>query len=262
MVIPPEVRMMIYHHLLDDGGQKTFAIRNRPRRCAETRAAQIKMLRRSNYHVLERSIMRRSYETTYGLAGASNMHPAILAVNRKIREEASYYLYGRHSFHFGRDLEAIVPFFSDKTAATLQLVREVTLHKSAPSNGMHGETCDWTAICRLLGELPNLSKLRLIMEGGQPRHEWGGPKELSVSDLRFLYTTRHDIIEWARDLAELDKLEQVEIRSCMRPIAEPQTNSTLVYAAFSASIETTLVDFLNMELNIPAVAASGGINDA
>lgn len=200
--------------------------------------------------------MRRSYETTYGLAGACDMHPAILAVNRKIREEASYYLYGHHSFHFGRDLEAIVPFFTDKTATTLQLVREITLHKRTPSHAMDIDSCDWPAICRLLKALPNLSKLRLIMEGGQPRQEWGGPKGLSVSDLRFLYTTRHDIIEWVRDLAELDRLQEVEICASMRPISAPRTNSTLIYAAFSASIETSLVDFLSAELNIPAVVGN------
>lgn len=200
--------------------------------------------------------MRRSYETTYGVPSTSaiNMHPAILAVNRKIREEASYFLYGRHSFHFGCDLEAIVPFFEDKMACTLSLVREITLHKRTPGSTIETDPCDWGAICRLLQALPNLGKLRIIMEAGQPRQEWDGPKELSVSDLRFLYATRHDCLDWARELAELDMLKQVEIIASMRPIPEPQTNSTLIYAAFSASIETSLVEFLKTELNIPAVA--------
>lgn len=252
--------MMIYRLLLDEGGQTIFAIRNQPRRCPGIHAAKCMLLRRSNYYVLERSVARRSYETTYGLAEGSNLHPAILAVNRKIREEASYYLYGRLSFNFGHDLEAVVPFFADKTASTLQLVRGVALHKSLLSNVTEVSSYNWTAICSSLQTLPNLKKLQLVIEGGQPRQEWSGLKELSVSDIRFLYATRHDIIEWVRDLAMLDRLQEVEIRASVRPIAEPQSNSTLVYAAFSASIETSLVDFLSTELNVAAVAWSEGSN--
>lgn len=258
MAIPAEIRMMIYQYLLDDDGQKTIAIRNRPRSGSSTNTLQVKQSLRSNYHVLERSIMRRSYETTYGLVGTRTMHPAFMAVNRKIREEASHYLYGKHSFHFARDLEAVVPFFTDKTSCTLQLVREITLHKRVSLNAVETDSGDWTAICRFLKVMPNLVKMKLVMEGSRPRRPWDGPQELSVSDLRLLHATRHDCLDWARELAELNMLEEVEITtSSMYPMPEPQTNSALVYAAFAGSIETSLVEFLKSDLNIPAVAVRG-----
>lgn len=253
LAMPPEIRMMIYQHLLDEGSDRSIVIRNMPQGWVE---AQKKSVRQSNYHVLERSFMRRSYKTTYGLAGGSHrLHPAIVGVNRRIRNEASAYLYGRHTFHFGDDLEAVVPFFADKTTSTLHLVRSVTLNKSVPSSPMDADSSNWTAICGLLRALPNLNRLRLLMNGGRPCYAWRGPQEMSVSNLQFLYDTRHEIIEWVRELAGLHALEQVEIRACLQPITtEPQTHSALVYAAFSASLETTLVEFLSTHLHIPAVA--------
>jgi hypothetical protein len=44
------------------------------------------------------------------------MYPAILSVNRKIYEEIAPILYVNRTFDFGRDVEAIVPFFSDDTS--------------------------------------------------------------------------------------------------------------------------------------------------
>jgi hypothetical protein len=259
MAIPAEIRMMIYQYLLDNDGKKTIAIRNRPRRAFSANTQEVDSSLRSKYHVLERSIVRRSYETTYGLAGPRKMHPAIMAVNRQIREEASHYLYGKHSFHFARDLEAVVPFFFDKTTCTLEFVQEIVMHKRLGLSTADTDSGDWAATCRFLKVLPNLSKLKLVMEGSRPRGPWDGPQELSVSDLRFLYATRHECLEWARELAELDMLEQVEITtSSMYPVSEPQTHSALVYAAFANSIETSLVDFLRSDLKIPAIAVSGG----
>ena len=254
--VPPELRMLIYEYLLDTDGHSELTIRNLPRqRVAKN---NLKTKHRSSYYVLERTFTCSSYETTYSLETPCEMYPAIMAVNRRVREEASHYLYGRHSFHFGHDLGAAVPFLEDMTASTRDLIREITLHKRGPNSMTTGtDSCDWAAICRCLKGLPNLRKLRLIVEGGRPRRDWQGPRELSVSDLRLLYSTRHESLEWARELSQVDKVARVEIAAQMQPMAEPNTSAMLVYAALSASIETSLVEFLRTELGIPAIFAAG-----
>jgi hypothetical protein len=251
--IPAEIRMLIYDLLLDNSGQKTIAIRNQRREKPKEVPGRPKALRRSSYNVLERTFYCRAYEATYGLASSADLHPAILAVNRRVRQEASHHLYGRHAFHFGEDLEAVGPFIEDKTWSTRALVRDITLHKSGLASTAKTDSCDWGSICRSLGALPKLRKLRLVIEGGLPRREWEGPQELSVSDLRLLYATRHEVLEWVRDLAQVGTLEELEIVASRTAVPTPTNNTTFIFAAFSASIETSLIEFLN-ELDIPAVA--------
>lgn len=249
--IPAEIRMQIYGYLLNNGGPDTFTIKNKPRRRSNADSTHLKKFRRSKYHVLERSMMRRSYETTYHLASEHDIHAAILAVNRKIREEASHYLYGKNSFHFGHELEAVVPFFADKTPSTRDLVKNITLHKRGPCSMTETDSYEWTGICRFLKMQPKLERLRLVVEGGQPRMGWEGPQELSISDMRLLYATRHECLEWARDLAEVEVIGDIEIVAYMNTIPQPKSNAMFIYAAFSASIETSLVEFLRTDLNLP-----------
>lgn len=181
------------------------------------------------------------------------MYPAILCTNRKICEEASHYLYGKHAFHFGQDLEAVVPFLDDRTPATRDLIRSITLHKRSPTSCIETDSCEWRAICRFLRSLNKLEKLTVVVEGGKPRRPWDGPQELSVSDLRLLYSTRHESLEWVRDLASVKTIGEVEIIADVRHLPEPKTTTMLIFAAFSGSIESSLVDFLRDDLGIPAV---------
>lgn len=248
--VPAEVRMLIYEYLLDTNGHREYAVRNMPRHQATKSDLKTKL--RSSYHVLEQTFICASYETTYTLATPCEMHPAILAVNRRVREEASHYLYGMHSFHFGHDLGAVMPFFEDKTASTRDLIREITLHKQGPTSMMGTDSCNWAAICRYIKGLGSLKKLRLVVEGGRPRNNWRGPRELSVSDLRLLYSTQHESLEWVRELAQVNKVGEVEIVARMQVMLEPRTSAMLVFAALSGSIETSLVEFLRTELGIPA----------
>ena len=256
--VPPELRMLVYEYLLDTEGHRELSIRNLPRQQAAK--SDFKTKHRSSYHVLEHKFTCWSYETTYGLETPCEMHTAIMAVNRQVREEASHYLYGRHSFHFGYDLGAAVSFLEDMTPSTRHLIREITLHKRGQASATATtDSCDWVAICRRLKGMRGLEKLRLVMDGGRPRRDWQGPRELSVSDLRLLYATRHESLEWARDLSQVDKVGQVEIVAQMHPMAEPNTSAMLIYAALSASIETSLVEFLRTELGIPVIAGADGV---
>jgi hypothetical protein len=256
MRVPAEVRMMIYEYLLDNGGSKAIAIRNKSR--WEYQARNTNSLR-SPYHIMERSFAKMSYETSY-CADTNcdrSMHTAIMQTNRKIREETSYFLYGGHSFHFGEAIEAVVPFLEDKMPRTRELVKEISLYKRSPTNAIEPDSFDWASICRFLSNSNGLEKLTLVIEGGRPRVPWDGPQTLSVSDFRLLYATRHESLEWARELAAVKSMKEVEIVADIHYLPEPQTNMMLVLAAFSASIETSLIDFLREDLGIPARLGKG-----
>ncbi|KAL9568419.1 hypothetical protein ACKAV7_007469 [Fusarium commune] len=142
--IPPEIRMLIYDYLLDNGGTKDISIRNQSKCEYEARRLNTK---RSAYHIMERTIAKKSYKTTYCADPhpRRSMHTAVMHINRKIREEASHYLYTKHAFHFGEDLEALVPFLTDKTPRTRDLVREISLYKRSPTNVMEPDSYDWSS---------------------------------------------------------------------------------------------------------------------
>lgn len=252
LTIPVEIRMLIYGYLLDDGGKRSIAIRNKrtSKPNAETHGQPPR--RRLSYHVMGQC---QAYEATYSIEDAA-MHPEIMAVNRKMREETSYYLYGRHGFDFGSHFEAVMPFVKDKSAPILSLIREITLHKGCMSLSSSAG-CNWASIFECLRALPELRKLGLVIEGGLPQREWDGPQQLSVSDLRFLYATRHESLEWAREVEQLENLEELTIMASRKYVPRPTNNASLVFAAFSASIETSLIEFLTHDLNIPARAGNG-----
>lgn len=242
MRIPPEVRMLIYPYLLNatHRSQSTIAIRNQLR----PPTTSLKKKRRTSYYVLERTLTLPCYKTTYGLiTPPAGMHTAIMCVNRQIREEASHFLYGRHEFHFGADLEAVTPFLEDKTGSTRGLIRDVSLRRRIGVGVLEGDGCVWTSMCRSLRTLPSLRKVTLIIEGGQPDRPWDGPSELSVSDLRLLYATRHESLQWVRELVKVDMAE-LEIMADIESIPEPKTSEMLVFAALSGSIEGSLVEWL------------------
>lgn len=249
--IPPEIRMLIYDYLLDNGGTKDISIRNQSKREYEARRSKTQ---RSAYHMMERTIARKSYKTTYCADPhpRRSMHTAVMQINRKIREEASHYLYTKHAFHFGEDLEALVPFLTDKTPRTRDLVREISLYKRSPTNVMEPDSYDWSSVCRSLRSLQSLDKLTLVIEGARPRGSWDGPQSLTVSDFRLLYTTRHESLEWARELATIKTIKDVVIVADIHNLPHPESNMMLVLAAFSSSIDTSLVDFLRDDLGIPA----------
>ncbi|KAL3961491.1 hypothetical protein ACCO45_003014 [Purpureocillium lilacinum] len=238
--IPPEIRLMIYEHLLDPGGSEVLNIRNRY--LPLLKADGNKRPRRSVYNALEPTLGRRACDATYVLADDCDINTAVLAVNHQIRSEASTLLYAKHSFHFGGDIEAAIHLLGDLSTTTRSMVQHIGLRN-------------------LLRTLPRLRKLSIVVEGGKPRAPWDGPRELSVSDLRLLYATRHEVLQWVRDLAGLEGLEVLEISADLAPLPPPRTSAMLIFAALSGSIETTLVEFMRSQLGMPAVAVSGHRSD-
>lgn len=249
--MPPELRLIIYAHLLGPGGGRALHIRNKPVLAAAT-------TRRSVYHVVEGGCSRPA---TYGLVGGAVVHGAILATGRRIWVEAAPLLYAQHAFHFGRDTEAAVHWLGDLSPGTRGLVRHVALHKGSPMAPLERDGCAWAAACRLVRALPALRRLRITVAGGRPRGgAWDGPRALGLSDLALLYATRHEALAWARELAGLRGLEALELAAELAAVPAPRTPAARIFAALSASIETTLVDFLQSELGLPCVvAASAGV---
>ena len=250
--IPPEIRLIIYEHLLDTGGCGSISLQSQARHLSIQK--KLEAQRRTSYHVLDRSFMRASYQTTYCLSTPAKIHPAILGVNRRIGKEAAYFLYGTHNFQFISDLEAVLPFLHDLTIPTRGLIQEITLRKRGSVCIIESESPAWGFVCQNLCMLPNLRKLKVIIEGGCPRHEWQGPQTLILSDLRLLYSTHHESLQWVRELASVKGLERLEIVTDMQHMPQPKTTSSLIFAALSASIETSLVEFLKTDLGMPATS--------
>lgn len=255
LAVPVEIRYMVYQYLLDGGKDRRISIQSKPGLPLSKNFDHFGSKRRTPYYIQGKAMDRRVYETTYALAPDNTdvqIHPAILAVNRKLRREASEYLYGRHSFHFGDHIEAVAPFLRDLTSPTLELLKEITIRKRPPLRGLETDGSAWLSICKLISRLPRLRKLRLIVEGGRPAVEWDGPRQLSVSDIKLLHATRHECLDWVTGLGMLTTVEEVEICAQLGFMMEPTTSPALVYAALSASIETALVEYLRTEMGVPA----------
>ncbi|KAL0936100.1 autophagy-related protein 3 [Colletotrichum truncatum] len=212
--------------------------------------------RRSSYRIIERSFHRQCFETTYHLAANTKMHTAIMAVNRKIYRETSHLLYGLHGFDFSSDIEAIVPFLRDLTPNSRAIIQEMTIRKDRPMYFCESDRLDWLNMCKYLQGLDKvIPKLRVIVEGGKPTNEWEGPQKLGVSDLRLLSLIKHDSMDWIAELQKVQGLEELEIVPHIRYLPQPNTTATLLFAAFSASIDTSLVEFLRTDCQLPATIA-------
>ncbi|KAF6830890.1 autophagy-related protein 3 [Colletotrichum plurivorum] len=254
MRIPAEVRLMIYEHLLDDGGEKRLSIRNKAMH--QISAGALSKYRRSPYRIIERSFHRQCFETTYHFSTKTKMHPAIMAVNRHIHRETSHMLYGLHGFDFAGDIEAVVPFLRDLTPRSRALIREITIRKDGPMYYCESDRLDWVNMCKYLRGLDKMiPKLRIVVEGGRPTGEWEGPQELGASDLRLLALIKHESMDWIAELQKIEGMEELEIVPHMRYLPKPSTTATLLFAAFSASIHAGLVEYLRTDCKLPAKAA-------
>ncbi|KAJ0329596.1 hypothetical protein COL5a_004160 [Colletotrichum fioriniae] len=183
-----------------------------------------------------------------------------MAVNRRIHRETSHLLYGRpHGFDFGSDVEAVVPFLKDLTPSSRCAIQELTIRKDGPVMHCNSESdrLDWATMCAYLRRLDKMiPRLRIVVEGGRPTAAWEGPQVLSVSDLRLLALIKHDSMEWVAELAKVEGIEKLEIVPRIRHLPAPGTTATLLFAAFSASIDTGLVEYLQTDCGLPATAVS------
>ncbi|KAK9780898.1 hypothetical protein SCAR479_02084 [Seiridium cardinale] len=246
MSVPPEVRGLIYDYLFDNAGNKSLLIRSASAGKLPFQNGQI----RTRYHVLDRSLHRRCYETTYQLATEDAYFcAALMRVSRQLYNETSYLIYGKHCFDFGGDIEAVEPFLTDLTPGSRHLIKEVSLYKRGPIPMYENDRSEWRSVCRVLQAMGVVKKLRLVVQGGKPSVEWHGPKEFTAEDFRLLAELKHESLDWVNELAQV-KIEELEVLPDVHYFPPPTCTNMLVFAAFSASIERGLTEFLRSQLRL------------
>jgi hypothetical protein len=243
MRIPSEIRLMIYHLLLDDQGNKTIEIRNE----SPDRFKKRTLISRTSYNVIERNLTRRSQPTTYVTTSDIDMHTSIMGVNRQIYEETAHILYSTHIFSFRRDIEAIVPFFGDLTPQTRPLVQEISLVKQGSVYSRDYDRCEWSEACRFLRESMQVRKLGLVVEGGRPSMGWDGLPTYSAKDFKTLSKIRHEPLEWVWELLTINTIRSLAISSEIHHCPPTHSNAMAFFTSFSASIEKGFAEFLQAE---------------
>ena len=235
---------MIYNLLFDDRGHKTFEIRNEDSLEYRARASH----KRTGYRIMARDLVRASKPTTYTLITKTDMHTSIMAVNKKIHQETSHTLYGNRSFSFGRDIEAVVPFFSDMTKQSRALVREVALVKQGSVYCRDYDRCEWSAVCEYLKDHMRLESLNLVVEGGRPSMGWAAIPEYTVGDFKTLSTVGYEALEWVWELLSIKGLRKLDVSAEIHHCPPSHSSAMSFFAAFSASIEAGFADFLRSEM--------------
>lgn len=259
--VPTEIRLQIYKYLLEDGKREWICIRNKATPIEWPNSSAHKTTQ-TKYHVVENTSMcqQRFYETTYcqieGERSHFKFHPSIMAVCRLLHREAAEVLYGNHGFDFNYDLEAVVPFLTDRTEYSRALIRRISVCKGGPfairallSGG--GSSTTWAHMCQFLARSnPPLRRLQVVVDAGQPSEPWEGPQRLSVSDIRLLKGINIGVLDWIQDLAEIKGLEELQIVPSRTYMPPPQTTSTIVYAALSASLKEGVGEYLKAEMSM------------
>lgn len=247
MGIPSEIRLSIIQHLLNDKGNTVFEIRNED---PDVFLRRPSTPRRSKYRVLGRDLIRQSRETTYRLVIDTDMHPQVMAVNRKLHEEASHELYTKHAFSFDRDIEAIVPFFDDLGTRTRPLVCEISLVKQGFVYSRDFDRCEWTSMCEALKSRMQIKKINLTVEGGKPSVGWTGLPQYTMDDYRTLASVRFDALEWVWKFLSITGIQELNVSDEIHHCPPSHSTAMEFFAAFSASINTGFTDFLRSELRI------------
>ncbi|KAK9413767.1 hypothetical protein SUNI508_11710 [Seiridium unicorne] len=244
---PAELRIQIYEYLFDEACNRILPIRNV--NAGETPIGANSI--RTRYHIMERSLFGRCYETTYELAKDDvYLCTALMRTNRQVYNETVHLIYARHAFDFGNDVEAVAAFLSDLRPHSRQMVPEISVYKSAPSCTHRNELREWSSMCRYLEKHGGIRKLCLKVQGGKPKGQWQGAQRLSVSDFEFLASIQHKSLEWVEYLCQIQGIQEIEVSSDVSLCPLPTSTDTILFAAFSASIEDTFSSYLRMQLGL------------
>ncbi|KAF7912577.1 uncharacterized protein EAF01_001598 [Botrytis porri] len=245
--MPSEIRVMIYEYLFNDYNNKSFEIRNQKPYAYGQRPDGPSRSLRSSYSV-DFSPLRQQLQTTYELCTAVDIHTSIMRVNRKIYEETLPMLYYNRIFSFHKDIEAIVPFFSDLNPGTRPLVQEISLFKRGFIFSLESNRCDWNNLCKFLRDHMQLKGLKLIVEGGQPRGEWE-TRQYTSSDFETLTSHSNEHLVWVSQLLEIKGIQKLDITSEIQSMPSSNHSSSMaLFVAFSASIMNGFAEYLRREL--------------
>lgn len=219
---------MIYKILLDVGGVKTFKFETEPGSCYSKRKKKRgkPLHRRTSYRVDWFENLQRygDSRTTYRLCPSRRviLYPCILAVNRKIYNEASPLLYENRIFDFGTSLEALQPFFNDLTFESRQMIQEVSLLKQydVPEQDRRDYTVGfnatlWNEVCSYVALNLHLHKLALSVSCTcdelvpQASHPQEG---LTATEWERMVVSPYSV-EWIKNLLKIRGLRELEVRS-------------------------------------------------
>lgn len=245
MRIPSEIRLLIYEHLFQDGGQRVFEIRNCDPEIYKRRKDSHK---RKEYRILGRDLYRQSRATTYQLITKVDIHTSIMAVNKQIYAETAHVLYANRSFGFGRDIEAIVPFLSNLSASIRLMVRGLSIVKQGSVYTRDFDRCEWANACEFLRENMRLQSLHLVVEGGRPALGWEGLPEFNQSDFKTLQSVAYDPLDWVWELLTIKGIQNLEVGSEIHHCPPSHSNAMAFFATFSAAIDKGFTDFLRSEM--------------
>ncbi|KAI1267107.1 hypothetical protein F5Y18DRAFT_328982 [Xylariaceae sp. FL1019] len=254
VMLPAELRLMIYGHLFnigdaEQGRKKKLSIRNDNRPSSSTPSERSRLRRR--YYVIDRSLHRQCYETTYTLVTKSaSLCAQVMRVNRLLYQETAALVYGKHAFDFGPDAEAVAPFLSDLTPASRNMIKHVELRK-APHYDNETDRFEWKAMCMYLSDHTLIETLRLVVQAGRPSSDWDGPREISCEELELLLGLKFDCLDWITHVATLKGIRDIEIVPEVFYAAPPQSTHMLVNAALAGSIEKGLTTLLRRKLRLP-----------
>ncbi|RKU47198.1 hypothetical protein DL546_007994 [Coniochaeta pulveracea] len=324
LVLPPEVRIMIYKELLilhrvDESGQKSVLhIRSMTKEQFD-RWTQLSYIARTRYSVPGREWTHSpgdrekrnnpEYQTTYcclealpvslhallparprdrvcggsdllpsGINDADRLHPAIIATNKRISDEAAQVLYQNHIFDFGDNYAAGQVFIQDHSRVA-PFLREVGYQKHIlPSKVNDNNFCNpslakearfWSDFCCTLRlSTLRLKKLHLHLVADTVPNTFTGPRTLSTQELQFLLSLKTRETKWIVDVAMLrGRVEELEIVESQHPIISignpfmllhrgpqrswnPDKTYDLMAAAMAGSISTSVAECLKERLGI------------
>lgn len=147
-----------------------------------------------------------------------------------------------------RDIEAVVPFFSDLSRKTRPLLHEISVTKQGSVYSRDYDRCEWTALCQFIKENMEIQSLKLIVEGGRPSLGYAGLPEYCAGDFKTLCSVQYEALDWVWELLSIKGIKRLEIGSEIHHCPPAHSSAMAFFAAFSASIETGFAEFLRSEL--------------
>lgn len=173
--------------------------------------------------------------------------PSLLSLNRQIHAEASKILYSTYTFSFHTNIEALVPFLSDLTPASLSSLRHIGLTKKAIPYTKEFDRAEWSSAFSFLSSAPQicLQTLNLDIMAGKPAAGWNDVSPITASDFEVLTRVKKEWgsevggvdLEWVEQLMGVKGLRELNIRGVVEHCPPPRSEIMAFWVAFSKSIE-------------------------
>ena len=237
LALPLEIRLLVYHELLDPKTTEPLTIDSMK---PDTFSSQEAPTRRSTYSILSGRHLQRTVETTYHLTKNPGFHPSILLANRQIHAEAAPVLYGANHFHLGNCVSASAAFLADLTPIARNAIRYVEIRRTEIMGRRDALQSAWTSLCGLL-EGMRLRELRFGVEAGHA-NRWRPSDTYVRKDFETI--SRFDGMEWINQLRAIRGLSKLEVHAIWTKKDPPVLSFHEFSLNFAANVETGFAEFL------------------